>query len=73
MPELYTLSLVALALPVPQVSVERSFSTLKFVLFPQRSNMNDKILDDIMVIRKKRNGLAKNRQTTTSTLSKAVK
>ena len=62
MPELYTLSLVALALAVTQVSVERSFSTLKSVLSPQRSNMSDEILDDIMVIRTNEMAWQKNRQ-----------
>ena len=62
MPELYTLSLVARALAVTQVSVERSFSTLKSVLSPQRSNMSDEILDDIMVIRTNEMAWQKNRQ-----------
>ncbi|XP_065318603.1 uncharacterized protein LOC135926605 isoform X1 [Gordionus sp. m RMFG-2023] len=39
-PKLYKLVLIALAVPASQVSVERAFSELKFVLSPRRTNIN---------------------------------
>lgn len=50
MPELY-LSQVVISLPVTQVSVERSFSGLKFVLSPYRYSLDSNILEDLLVVR----------------------
>ena len=43
-PELFLLSQVVLALPVTQVSVERAYSGLKFILSDLRSNLSADIL-----------------------------
>ncbi len=51
MPELYLLSQVVLSAPFTQVSVERAFSQLKFILNPQRSRLDPKVLDDILLVR----------------------
>lgn len=50
-PLLYSVAQVRLALPVTQVSCERSFSGLKYVLSDLRSNLAPSILEDILVIR----------------------
>jgi hypothetical protein len=50
-PELFRLSQIALAIPTTQVSVERSFSGLKFILSDQRGSLNSTILEDICLIR----------------------
>lgn len=51
MPELYELAQVILAVPPKQVSVERLFSGLKFILSPHRSKMNSDVIDNILLIR----------------------
>jgi hypothetical protein len=50
-PYLFTLARVVLATPPTSVSVERLFSSLKFVLNNLRMRLNDAIIEDIMVIR----------------------
>lgn len=50
-PQLYLLSQVVFAVPATQVSVERLFSSLKFVLNDLRYNLNENIVDDVLVIR----------------------
>jgi hypothetical protein len=50
-PQLYSLACIILATPATQVSVERLFSSLKFVLSALRTNLNDDIVEDILVIR----------------------
>lgn len=50
-PELYELSCVALAVPVTQVSVERLFSSLKFILHPLRMNMQASLVEDLLLVR----------------------
>ncbi|XP_050064804.1 uncharacterized protein LOC126553723 [Aphis gossypii] len=50
-PLMYECALVALALPTTQVTVERLFSSLKFILNDQRNRMNPSLLEDIMVVR----------------------
>lgn len=50
-PYLYNLSKVVLATPPTSVSVERLFSSLKFVLNNLRMSLNDSIIEDVMVIR----------------------
>lgn len=49
--ELFSLSQIVLALPVTQVSVERSFSGLRFILSELRSNLAPDILENILLIR----------------------
>ncbi|XP_065320584.1 zinc finger BED domain-containing protein 4-like [Gordionus sp. m RMFG-2023] len=44
MPELYKLAITVLAVSVTQVSVERAFSSLKFILSAQRTKLNPEIL-----------------------------
>ena len=50
-PLLYQLAVVVLAMPATQVSVERSFSSLKFVLSPYRSSIRASVLEDILLVR----------------------
>jgi hypothetical protein len=50
-PELRELAEVACALPVTQVSVERTFSGLRYVLNDMRMNLSDDVIDAIMVLR----------------------
>lgn len=49
-PCLYKVPQVAHALPTTQVSVERLFSSLKFVLSAHRSRLHDDVLDDILIV-----------------------
>jgi hypothetical protein len=42
---------IACALPVTQVSVERTFSGLRYVLNDVRMRLKDDIIDAIMVLR----------------------
>ncbi|CAK9300116.1 unnamed protein product [Gordionus sp. m RMFG-2023] len=51
MPELYKLAITVLAVRATQVSVERAFSSLKFILSAQRTKLNPEILENILVIR----------------------
>ena len=50
-PELFRLSKIVLAAPMRQVSVERTFSGLKFVLSDLRCALHSDVLEDIMLIR----------------------
>lgn len=50
-PELGELAFVALSLPMTQVSVERVFSNLKYVLSILRGNLDSCVIDDILVMR----------------------
>ncbi len=50
-PILFRLAKVVLAVPATQVSVERLFSSLKFVLSPQRSQLAENVLNNVLVIR----------------------
>lgn len=50
-PQLFQLARVALAVPATQVSVERAFSGLKYILSPQRGRLSPNTLDDIMFLR----------------------
>lgn len=47
---LYQLANIVLAVPATQVTVERSFSTLKFVLSTLRSAIEPDLLEDILLI-----------------------
>lgn len=58
--ELYKLAEVLLTVPPTQVSVERLFSALKFILSPHRSRMNGNLVNDILVIRLNRNKIIDN-------------
>ena len=50
-PVLYILSQVALSIPATQVSVERLFSSLKFILSAQRAQLAQQKLTNVMFIR----------------------
>lgn len=50
-PYLYKLTTVVLAAPMTQVSVERLFSSLKFVVSQYRLSMKDDIIEDLLFIR----------------------
>ncbi|CAH0397613.1 unnamed protein product [Chilo suppressalis] len=50
-PEVAELALCVLATPATQVSVERLFSSVKYILSPLRSNLSQTTLANIMVIR----------------------
>lgn len=45
------LAQVALGVPATQVSVERAFSALKFVLSEQRSRLSASTLDDLLLLK----------------------
>lgn len=46
-PELYALAMVVLTIPASQVSVERLFSALRFILRPQRFGLSSRHVDDV--------------------------
>lgn len=48
--ELCDLAKIVFAVPATQVTVERAFSTLKFILSDKRSNIEDVLLEDILLI-----------------------
>jgi len=50
MPQLYQVAMTVLAIPTTQVSVERLFSIVGFILDPLRVNLDNAILDDILVL-----------------------
>lgn len=50
-PYLYNLAKIVLATPPTSVSVERLFSSLKFVLNNLRMSLNDLIIDDVLMVR----------------------
>lgn len=50
-PELYEIAMVILAVPTTQVSVERTFSTLKLILSDLRSSLSDKTLQNILLVK----------------------
>lgn len=49
-PLLYKLSSIVLGVPASQVSVERCFSVLKYILSDYRTRLGHDILQDIMII-----------------------
>lgn len=53
-PELYVLAKIVFAVPSTQVSVERLFSGLKFILSPYRSNITSKNLETQLLVRTNR-------------------
>lgn len=53
-PELYKLAITVLAVPATQVSVERLFSGLKFILSPLRTNIGERILENQLLVRANR-------------------
>ncbi|XP_060859754.1 uncharacterized protein LOC132936957 [Metopolophium dirhodum] len=53
-PELYILAKIVFAVPSTQVSVERLFSGLKFILSPYRSNITSKNLENQLIVRTNR-------------------
>lgn len=50
-PELYQLSVLVNAVPVTQVTVERAFSIVAFILSSRRCKLSEKTLNDILLIR----------------------
>ncbi|XP_075978168.1 uncharacterized protein LOC142986533 [Anticarsia gemmatalis] len=50
-PLLFKLSTIVLATPMTQVSVERLFSSLRFIMSNYRFSMKDQIIDDILFLR----------------------
>ena len=50
-PVLKEVAMAALSFPVTQVSVERLFSELKFILSDQRASLSEKSVSDIMFVR----------------------
>ena len=50
-PDLYSIAVNVLPVPTTQVTVERAFSALKFILSPNRANLSEKMLADISYIR----------------------
>lgn len=51
MPRLYTISQIVHGIPMTQVSVERLFSSMKYILSDQRANMANDLLESILLIR----------------------
>ena len=49
--ELYPLAMIVLAAPATQVSVERLFSSMRFIFSTLRGNLKNDILDAILVVR----------------------
>jgi hypothetical protein len=50
-PLLSELALVVMCVPPTQVTIERAFSSLKFILSDQRASLTPDILDDILMLR----------------------
>lgn len=53
-PEIYILAKIVFSVSSTQVSVERLFSGLKFILSPYRNNINSKNLEDQLLVRTNR-------------------
>lgn len=49
-PELYDLAMIVLAIPATQVTVERLFSALRFILRPQRFNLSSENIDHVILL-----------------------
>lgn len=49
--ELYKLSMITNSVPITQVSVERAFSSLAFILSPLRNSLGEDTLENILIIR----------------------
>ncbi|XP_043461187.1 uncharacterized protein LOC122497881 isoform X2 [Leptopilina heterotoma] len=62
-PELYSLSNIVHAAPMTQVSVERLFSSMKFILSDLRTNLSHDILDDILLVRSNKELLLEKEET----------
>lgn len=54
-PELFALAKVVFGVPATQVSVERSFSSLKFILSDMRGNLSKEMLENILMIKLNKN------------------
>lgn len=50
-PILFKIAMVLLAIPVTQVTVERLFSSLKFILSCRRTSISEKLLRATMLVR----------------------
>jgi len=53
-PELFVLAKIVIAVPSTQVSVERLFLGLKFILSPHRSNITSTNLENQLIVRTNR-------------------
>ncbi|KAK3928633.1 Putative AC transposase [Frankliniella fusca] len=49
-PELYDLAMIVLVIPATQVTVERLFSSLRFILRPQRFNLSGDNVDNVILL-----------------------
>lgn len=49
--ELYNVAKQIIGLPMTQVSVERAFSALKYILNCQRTNLKENLLEDVLLLR----------------------
>lgn len=49
-PELYLLAITILAIPATQVTVERLFSALRFILNPRRYKLSHTVIEDVMLL-----------------------
>lgn len=54
-PDLYEVAKIVLAVPPTEVSVERNFSHLDFILNKRRNNLTDETLETILLLRLNRN------------------
>ncbi|XP_043464663.1 zinc finger BED domain-containing protein 4-like [Leptopilina heterotoma] len=54
-PELYSLATIVHAAPMTQVSVERLFSGMKFIISDLRTNLSHDMIDDILIVRTNKN------------------
>lgn len=50
-PYLYKLAQIVMAVPASQVSVERCFSALKFILSDHRYNLSDESVKNVLLVR----------------------
>ncbi|XP_055906354.1 zinc finger BED domain-containing protein 4-like [Eupeodes corollae] len=50
-PNIFEIAMVVLGVPATQVSVERAFSSLSFILSERRYNLNSKTLESLLLVR----------------------
>lgn len=50
-PDLYQVASVILVVPCTQVSVERLFSQLRYILDPLRNRLSEEVIDDILFLK----------------------
>lgn len=69
-PQLYQLATIVHAAPATQVTVERLFSGMRYILSTLRANLKPRILDDILVIRSNSQNKARVERVISKTPSK---